>query len=103
MSSSVFSSSNSSVLAISLWASAGNGKHVFIGNESLAGGKLTIQDSEESIDNGDFEYVLGKFRHYYHQFRALLATPDVILISGSSSYGYVGDTVRADSGGYQYI
>jgi hypothetical protein len=82
---------------------AGDGRHVFIGNESLAGGLIKIQDNRESIEARDFEYVLGKARHDYHQFRALLATPDGLLISGSSSYGYVGDSVRADSGGYLYI
>lgn len=81
----------------------GNGKHVFIGNESLAGGLLKLQDNQESIDNRDFEYVLGKTRHDYHQFHALLATSDGLLVSGSSSYGYAGDTVRADSGGYLYL
>lgn len=81
----------------------GNGRHVFIGNESLAGGVLKIQDNQESIDNRDFEYVLGKVRHDYHQFRALVATADGILVSGSSSYGYISDTVRADSGGYLYV
>jgi hypothetical protein len=81
----------------------GNGRHVFIGNESLAGGLLKIQDNQESIDHGDFEYVLGKNRHDYHQFRALLATADGLVISGSSSFGFVGDNVRADSGGYLYV
>ncbi|HET9532889.1 MAG TPA: hypothetical protein VFQ92_21215 [Blastocatellia bacterium] len=82
---------------------SGNGKHVFIGNESLAGGVLKIQDNQESIDGRDFEYVFGKTRHDYHQFHALLATSDGILVSGSSSYGYVGDNVRADSGGVLYV
>jgi hypothetical protein len=81
----------------------GNGKYVFIGNESLAGGVLKIQDNQESIDHNDYEYVLGKTRHDYHQFGALLATSDGLLVSGSSSYGYLSDSVRADSGGYLYL
>lgn len=82
----------------------GNGKYVFIGNESLAGGVLKIQDNIESIENGHVEYVLGKVRHEYHQFGALIATPDGILVSGTSNYAiYAGDTVRGDSGGSVFV
>lgn len=82
---------------------AGDGKHVFVGNESLAGGVVKIADNVESIEAGDAELVLGKSRHDYHQFRTLLATPDGLLASGSSSYEYTGDTVRADAGGVLYL
>ena len=51
----------------------------------------------------DYEYALGKGRHDYHQFRSMVATIDGILISGTDSYGYTGDTIRADSGGYLYL
>ena len=81
----------------------GNGKHVFVGNESVAGGVIKIQDNLETIEARDFEYALGKARHDYHQFNALLATRDGLLVSGSSSYRSTGDTVRADSGGYLYV
>jgi hypothetical protein len=81
----------------------GNGKHVFVGNESLAGGVIKIQDNLETIEARDFEYALGKARHDYHQFNALLATRDGLLVSGTSSYRSTGDTVRADSGGYVYV
>ncbi len=82
---------------------AGNGKHVFVGNESLAGGVLKILDNAETIAGRDYESVLGKERHDYHQFRSLVATDDGILVSGTDSYRFTGDTVRADSGGYLYI
>jgi hypothetical protein len=81
----------------------GNGKHVFVGNESVAGGVIKIQDNVESIEARDFEYALGKARHDYHQFNALLATRDGLLVSGTSSYRSIGDSVRADSGGYLYV
>jgi hypothetical protein len=80
----------------------GNGKHIYIGNESLAGGMLKLQDNAESIEAQDFEYILGKNRHDYFIFRAIVATLDGLLIAGSNSYGRVGDTTRADSGGYLY-
>jgi hypothetical protein len=86
-----------------LVALAGNGKHVFIGNESLAGGVLKILDDQESIDAADFEYILGKNRHDYHQFRTLIATVDGLVVSATDGYNFVGDSVRADSGGYVYI
>jgi hypothetical protein len=82
---------------------AGNGKHVFVGNESVAGGVVKIQDNLETIEARDFEYALGKARHDYHQFNALLATRDGLLVAGTSSYRATGDTVRADSGGYVYV
>lgn len=83
---------------------AGNGKHVFIGNESLAGGVLKIQDNRESIEAKDFQYVFGKIRHEYHQFHTLIATYDGILVSGTSNYPiYAGDTVRGDSGGSLWV
>ena len=82
---------------------AANGRHVYIGNESLAGGILKLHDNAQSIELADFEYALGKNRHDYHQMRSLLATVDGILISGTDSYGYVSDTIRADSGGYVYV
>ncbi|MBP7756500.1 MAG: hypothetical protein GX178_11280 [Acidobacteria bacterium] len=81
----------------------GNGRDLFVGNESLAGGVLRIQDNEQAIAISDFEYVLTKGRHDYHQMRSLLATADGVLISGTDSYGHVGDTIRADSGGYLYL
>jgi hypothetical protein len=81
----------------------GNGKHVFVGNESVAGGVIKIQDNLETIEARDFEYALGKARHDYHQFNALLATRDGLLVAGTSSYRSTGDTVRADSGGYLYV
>jgi hypothetical protein len=81
----------------------GDGKHVFVGNESLAGGVVKLADNLESIEAGDAELVLGKSRHDYHQFRTLLATPDGLLVSGSSSYEHTGDTVRADAGGVIYV
>jgi hypothetical protein len=81
----------------------GNGKHVFIGNESVAGGVLKIQDNLESIEAGEFEYVLGKTRHDYHQFRSMIATYDGLLVAGTDSYGHTGDCVRADSGGVLYL
>ncbi len=80
----------------------GNGKYVYIGNESLAGGMLKLQDNAQSIETQDFEYILGKNRHDYFIFRAIVATPDGLLLAGSNSYGRVGDTIRADSGGYLY-
>jgi hypothetical protein len=86
-----------------LVALTGDGKHVYIGNESLAGGAIKVQDNRESIDLHDFEYVFGKTRHDYFLFRSLLATQDGLLIGGSSSFGYVSDSVRADSGGYLYV
>jgi len=86
-----------------LVAISGNGKHVYIGNESVAGGVLKILDNQEALDASDFEYVLGKNRHDYHQFRSLLATLDGFLVSATDSYNFVGDSVRADSGGYIYI
>jgi hypothetical protein len=82
---------------------SGNGKHVFVGNESVAGGVIKIQDNLETIEARDFEYALGKARHDYHQFNALLATRDGLLVAGTSSYRSTGDTVRADSGGYVYV
>jgi hypothetical protein len=82
---------------------AGNGKHVYIGNESLAGGVLKLHDNLQSIELADFECALGKNRHDYHQMRSLLATVDGLLISGTDSYGYVSDSIRADSGGYLYV
>ena len=82
----------------------GNGKNVFVGNESVAGGMLKIQDNLESIDKKDFEYVLGKSQHDYHLFRSLYSTSDGILTAGTSSYReFAGDTIRADSGGFIYV
>src|SRR4030067_52235 len=86
-----------------LVALTGNGKHVYIGNESLAGGVIKVQDNQESLDHRDFEYVFGKTRHDYFLFLSFLATPDGLLVGGSSSFGYVGDSVRADSGCYLYV
>jgi hypothetical protein len=82
---------------------AGDGKHVFVGNESVSGGVLKLLDDQQSIELGDFEYALGKNRHDYHQFRSLIATFDGILASATDSYGWVSDTIRADSGGYFYL
>ena len=82
---------------------AGNGKHLYIGNESLAGGVLKLHDNLQSIELADFESVLGKNRHDYHQMRSMLATVDGMFISGTDSYGYVSDSIRADSGGYLYL
>lgn len=82
---------------------AGDGKHVYIGNESLSGGALRILDNAQSIAAGDFEYVLGKHRHDYHQFRSMVATADGLLAAASDSYAFISDTVRADSGGYLYL
>lgn len=82
---------------------AGNGTHVFVGNESVAGGVVKIQDNLETFEGRDFEYALGKARHDYHQFNALLAARDGLLVAGTSSYRATGDTVRADSGGYVYV
>jgi hypothetical protein len=82
---------------------AGDGKHVYVGNESLCGGVLRILDNAESIASGDFEYVLGKGRHDYHQFRSLVATADGFLASATDSYAFIGDSIRADSGGYLYV
>lgn len=81
----------------------GNGTHVFAGNESVAGGVLRLHDNDESAAAQDFEVVLGKSRHDYHQFRSMVATHDGVLVSGTDSYGYTGDTVRADSGGHLYV
>jgi hypothetical protein len=81
----------------------GNGKNIYIGNESLAGGMLKLQDNAQSIEAQDFEYILGKNRHDYFNFRAIVATPDGLLVAGSDSYARVGDTIRADSGGYLYV
>jgi len=80
----------------------GNGKNIYIGNESLAGGMLKLQDNVQSIEAQDFEYILGKNRHDYFNFRSIVATPDGLLVAGSDSYARVGDTIRADSGGYLY-
>jgi len=82
---------------------AGDGKHVYIGNESLSGGALRILDNAQSIAAADFEYVLGKNRHDYHQFRSMVATADGLFAAASDSYAYVSDTIRADSGGYLYL
>ncbi len=83
---------------------AGNGKHVYVGNESLAGGVLKLSDNAESIAAGDVEVAFGKARHDYHQFRSLLATFDGLVVSGTDSYRqYAGDSVRADAGGYLYV
>jgi hypothetical protein len=82
---------------------AGDGKHVYVGNESLAGGMLRILDNAQSIERGDFEYVLGKQRHDYHQFRSMAVTRDGILAAATDSYAYVSDTIRADSGGFLYV
>ena len=82
---------------------AGDGKHVYIGNESLSGGMLRILDSAQSIALSDFEYVLGKHRHDYHQFRSMVATPDGLLAAATDSYAFTGDTIRADSGGFLYV
>jgi hypothetical protein len=82
---------------------AGDGKHVYVGNESLCGGVLRILDNAESIASADFEYALGKGRHDYHQFRSLAATADGFLASATDSYAFIGDSVRADSGGYLYV
>ena len=69
----------------------------------VSGGVLRVLDSAQAIDIGDFEYVLGKSRHDYHQFRSMIATPDGILAAATDSYVSVGDTIRADSGGYLYL
>ncbi|HEX4883571.1 MAG TPA: hypothetical protein VFX05_05495 [Casimicrobiaceae bacterium] len=82
---------------------AGDGKHVYIGNESLAGGMLRVLDNAQSIERCDFEYVLGKSRHDYHQFRSMVATVDGFLAAATDSYAFTGDTLRADSGGYLYL
>ncbi len=82
---------------------AGDGKHVYVGNESLSGGVLRVQDNAQSIELADFEYALGKARHDYHQFRSLVATADGLLAAATDSYAFVSDTVRADSGGYLYL
>lgn len=82
---------------------AGDGKHVYIGNESLAGGVLRLLDDAQSIETGDVEYAFGKARHDYHQFRSLVATPDGLVASATDSYAFLGDTLRADSGGYLYV
>jgi hypothetical protein len=82
---------------------AGDGKHVYVGNESLSGGVLRVLDNAQSIELADFEYALGKARHDYHQFRSLVATPDGLLAAASDSYAFVSDTIRADSGGYLYL
>lgn len=81
----------------------GNGRNIYIGNESLAGGLLKLQDNAQSIEAQDFEYILGKNRHDYFNFRAMVATSDGLLVAGSDSYGHVGDTIRADAGGYLYV
>jgi hypothetical protein len=82
---------------------AGDGKHVFVGNESLSGGVLRLLDNAQSIELADFEYTLGKARHDYHQFRSLVATADGLLAAATDSYAFVSDTIRADSGGYLYL
>jgi hypothetical protein len=83
---------------------AGDGKHVFVGNESLAGGALKFDDNAESIEAGDAEYVFGKGRHDYHLCGVLLAASDGLLISGTSSFSmYAGDTLRSDAGGVMYV
>jgi hypothetical protein len=82
---------------------AGDGKHVYVGNESLSGGILRILDNAQSIALRDFEYVLGKHRHDYHQFRSMAATADGLLAAASDSYTFSGDTIRADSGGFLYV
>lgn len=82
---------------------AGDGKHVYIGNESIAGGMLRVLDNAQSIALRDFEYVLGKHRHDYHQFRSMAVTPDGFLAAATDSYAFTGDTIRADSGGYLYL
>lgn len=82
---------------------AGDGKHVYIGNESLSGGVLRILDNAQSIALRDFEYVLGKHRHDYHQFRSMAATADGLLAAATDSYAFTGDTIRADSGGFLYV
>ena len=82
---------------------AGDGKHVYIGNESLSGGMLRILDNAQSIAMRDFEYVLGKHRHDYHQFRSMTATADGLLAAATDSYAFTGDTIRADSGGFLYV
>ena len=82
---------------------AGDGKHVYIGNESLSGGVLRILDNAQSIALQDFEYVLGKHRHDYHQFRSMAATADGLLAAATDSYTFTGDTIRADSGGFLYV
>ena len=82
---------------------AGDGKHVYIGNESLSGGMLRILDNAQSIALHDFEYVLGKHRHDYHQFRSMVATADGLLAAATDSYAFTGDTIRADSGGFLYV
>jgi hypothetical protein len=82
---------------------AGDGKHVYIGNESLSGAVLRILDNAQSIALQDFEYVLGKHRHDYHQFRSMAATADGLLAAATDSYTFTGDTIRADSGGFLYV
>lgn len=82
---------------------AGDGKHVYVGNESVSGGVLRVLDSAQSIELGDFEYVLGKTRHDYHQFRSMVATADGLLAAATDSYASVSDTIRADSGGYLQV
>lgn len=83
---------------------AGDGKHVYVGNESLAGGVLRLQDNAESIEAGDVEMCIGKGRHDYHQFRSLVVAADGLVVSGTDSYRqYAGDSVRGDAGGWLYV
>ena len=82
---------------------AGDGKHIYVGNESLSGGILRLLDNVQSIELEDVAYTFGKSRHDYHQFRSMVATSDGFVAAATDSYAFIGETIRADSGGFLYV
>lgn len=77
-----------------------NTKMIVAGNESGCGGLLAISNDTISITNKAWEYLNGRNNLDYHNFRALMITPDNLIVSGT--YGYDG-TPQQTSGGYIHI
>jgi hypothetical protein len=77
-------------------------KKIYCGNESASGGLLAISNDATSIANGDWEYLLGRNRLDYHQFRSLVVTDDGIICSVSDCYP-ADNKPHKGQGGYAYI
>jgi hypothetical protein len=85
-----------------LVALTGTARKMFFGNESGAGGIMSISNDTYSITNKLFEYTLGRNRLDFHQFNALLATDDGVLLAATDSYPAL-STPHKSHGGYVYI
>lgn len=80
----------------------GNTKRIFVGNESMAGGILSIGADNTSVAEGLWEYGLCRHRLDFHQFKSMIATDDGYLFTATDSYN-TGNTPHRSQGGVIYI